>query len=275
MLQTHMLELSPLGKNNVYVDQYDPSLLFSIPRLGKRQELNISNDLPFQGVDVWTAYEISWLDLKGKPNIAIGEFHIPANSHSIIESKSLKLYLNSFNQTRLASLQHLKELIKNDLEKNIHCPVSVNLFFMDQYIKKEWKPFDGECLDDLDIDISDYNLNSSELRVSDELVEETLFSHLLKSNCLVTGQPDWGSIWIHYKGLKIDRHGFLKYLVSFRNHHEFHEQCIERIFTDLLRYCNPKFLTVYGRYTRRGGIDINPFRSNWENFVPSYRDSRQ
>lgn len=256
---------SPLGKPVIYRSEYDASLLFPIARAGKRAELGLSGTLPFFGVDIWNAYEVSWLNLRGKPQIAIASVTVPADSPNIIESKSFKLYLNSFNQTRLAEPDALLELLRADLSAGFGTPVQVTLTTPEAFGKLRMAELEGLLLDRLDIEIDRYAPDASLLKANAEEppVEETLVSHLLKSNCLITGQPDWASVQIRYVGAPIDQEGLLKYLIGFRNHNEFHEQCVERIFMDLLRCCKPQKLAVYARYTRRGGLDINPWRSNF------------
>lgn len=250
-----------LGKKTEYEFKYNPDKLFPIARDIKRKELGIdSNALPFVGFDYWNHYEVSWLNAKGKPIVAMAEIIYDCGSPNMIESKSLKLYFNSFNNTKFDSASEVEAVIKKDLEERILSPVIVNIIELTTN-KNNFENFAGECLDDIDIDCSVYTVNPSFLTTDEKTVEETLYSNLLKSNCLVTGQPDWASVQIIYQGLKINREGLLKYIVSYRNHQEFHEQCIERIFMDILKYCRPNELTVYGRYTRRGGLDINPYRS--------------
>ncbi len=253
---------SPLGKPSAYVDTLDASLLFPIPRMAKRDEIGIPDQLPFCGYDIWNGYELSWLNLKGKPMVAIAIFTIPCESLNIIESKSFKLYLNSFNNAKFTDLAEVKQTLTNDLSSAVGADVQVEIEKSHEFNDETIKQFSGELLDDLDIVCDTYLVQPNYLTVSEEIVEETLFSDLLKSNCLVTGQPDWGSVQIKYKGNKIDHSGLLKYIVSFRNHNEFHEQCVERIYMDILRQCKPSELTVYARYTRRGGLDINPIRSS-------------
>lgn len=261
MKDENHLKASPLGKQSSYVNIYTPALLFPIPRIAKREEIGILGDLPFIGADLWNAYEISWLNPKGKPQIAIGEILIPASSPNIIESKSFKLYLNSFNQTVFDSIEQVIDVMEKDLTKAAGQSVTVNLLPPKSFLNCQLGEFQGQCLDELDIEIHDFEISKDGLISEDKYVEESLYTNLLKSNCLVTGQPDWGSVCVSYKGNKIDPEGLLKYIVSFRNHNEFHEQCIERIFVDIMHHCKPAALTVYGRYTRRGGLDINPFRS--------------
>lgn len=253
-----------LGKKTEYANQYDPSLLQPVPRSLNRNDLNLGNELPFLGCDIWTLYELSWLNDKGLPQVAIGEVAIPATSANLIESKSFKLYLNSFNQTRFADWAEVQACLQKDLSACAGESVQVEVKSLAAYTAQPIVTMQGECIDDQDIEISSYDFDDTLLAEasSDEIVEETLHSHLLKSNCLITNQPDWGSVEIAYRGPKIDREALLRYIVSFREHNEFHEQCVERIFTDISRYCHLEHLTVLARYTRRGGLDINPFRSS-------------
>lgn len=277
---------SPLGQPSAYVTQYDPSLLFPIARQDKRAELGIGGEfgaLPFFGIDLWNAYELSWLNLRGKPQVAIARVMVPADSPNIIESKSFKLYLNSFNQTRLAGAaagaDALLELLRADLSAGFGAPVQVILTTQDNFATLAMGELDGLLLDRLDIEVDSYTPDPSLLKANrgGAQVEETLVSHLLKSNCLVTGQPDWASVQIRYAGAQIEQEGLLKYLIGFREHNEFHEQCVERIFIDILRQCAPHKLAVYARYTRRGGLDINPWRSNFSGGPPpsNLRHARQ
>lgn len=265
-----------LGQQSAYISQYTPSLLQPVPRSLNRDDLGLRGELPFQGCDVWTLYELSWLNAKGKPVVAIGEVFVPATSPNLIESKSFKLYLNSFNQTRCDSLEAVQALLVQDLSGCAGAPVSITLFTLDQ-APHQIAQLPGECIDNLDIEVDGYEFDETLLQgaAGREIVEETLHSHLLKSNCLVTSQPDWGSVVIHYRGPRLDREKLLRYLISFRQHNEFHEQCIERIFTDLKHFCAPEQLTVHARYTRRGGLDINPFRSDWEPVPANLRLIRQ
>lgn len=254
---------SMLGKKTGYESTYNPKLLYQIPRAGKRLEIGIDPDaLPFVGFDCWNHYEVSWLNNKGKPQVAIAEIIYDCHSPYIVESKSLKLYFNSFNNTKIKSIDELQHIIKKDLEEIIAMPVEV---IIHEFSTIKATPIhahlDGECIDNLDISCDTYMVEPNYLITENAQVTETLYSDLLKSNCLVTNQPDWGSVQISYTGNKINREGLLKYIVSFRNHNEFHEQCIERIFADIMKQCKPTALTVYGRYTRRGGLDINPYRS--------------
>ena len=262
---SNLPEQSPLGKTSAYRSDYAPELLFPIPRQAKRDELGLHGTLPFFGVDIWNGYELSWLNMRGKPQVAVARFTVPADSPNLIESKSFKLYLNSFNQTRLAGPDALKMLLQQDLSAAAGANVHVTLTLQEDFGQLAMGELEGQLLDRLDIDVDSYSPQPDTLKANfdEQPVEETLVSHLLKSNCLVTGQPDWGSVRISYYGPQIDQASLLKYLIGFREHNEFHEQCVERIFTDILRQCKPQHLTVYARYTRRGGLDINPWRTNF------------
>ena len=254
---------SELGKKSEYDSTYNANRLFVIPRAGKREEIQIDPDKPpFKGFDYWNHYEVSWLNEKGKPIVAIAEIIYDCNSPRIIESKSLKLYFNSFNNTSFKNSTQVEQTIKKDIAERIDADVFVSIHpLSDDYVMPVLQVFEGESIDNLDVSCSVYLVDPSYLSVNETDVEEVLYSNLLKSNCLITNQPDWASVQIAYKGKKIDREGLLKYLVSYRNHNEFHEQCIERIFMDIMTFCKPEELTVYGRYTRRGGLDINPYRT--------------
>lgn len=271
-------EFSPLGKAVSYKTEYDPSLLFPIPRQGKRDEIGVTGALPFMGVDIWNAFELSWLNARGKPQVAMATFHIPAESPNIVESKSFKLYLNSFNQTRLADIEALQSLLQADISAAAGAPVIVQLFEPEAFAAQKMADLAGYYIDNLDIEVDNYEPTPGLLRCDqlDSPVDEVLTSNLLKSNCLVTGQPDWASIQIRYVGTPINRESLLRYLISFRNHNEFHEQCVERIFVDIMRDCKPMKLAVYARYTRRGGLDINPYRCNFSGPQPTnIRTARQ
>jgi 7-cyano-7-deazaguanine reductase len=259
-----------LGKPTAYHDIYDASLLQAVPRSMNREPLGLyPESLPFQGADIWTLYELSWLNSKGVPQVAVGEVVLDASSQNLIESKSFKLYLNSFNQTKFTDWGSVRATLERDLSACAQGDVSVALFRLQEVEGQPIGHMAGVCIDEQDITIDDYQFNADYLdnATRSEVVEESLVSHLLKSNCLITNQPDWGSVMIRYRGPRIDREALLRYLVSFRHHNEFHEQCVERIFNDVLRYCKPEQLTVYARYTRRGGLDINPWRTNTP-FVP-------
>ncbi|MHB8709882.1 MAG: NADPH-dependent 7-cyano-7-deazaguanine reductase QueF [Desulfuromonadales bacterium] len=268
----------PLGKPTSYRDDYDPGLLCPFPRAPKRNELGLTEALPFAGFDLWNAYELSWLTPGGKPVVAMAEFRFPCTSAFLVESKSFKLYLNSLNQTRFADVAAVSAVIERDLGRACGAAVDVRLLPLAACTGTLIADLPGRCLDDLDLPIDRYDYAPALLATAadaGQAVAETLHSHLLKSNCLVTRQPDWASVLIRYHGPRIDPAALLRYLVSFRQHSEFHEQCVERIFTDLLRHCRPERLTVYARYTRRGGLDINPFRSNFEAELPNWRLARQ
>lgn len=254
---------SELGKKSDYDAHYNPERLFPIPRAGKRAEIGIDPlNLPFYGVDCWNHYEVSWLNEKGKPMVGTAEIQYDCRSPMLIESKSLKLYFNSFNNTSFKNVTDIETTAIRDLTRAVGADVSLTIHPLSHLSDSMLHAaFSGECIDALDVDGFIYTVEPDFLTVSNTHVDETLYSDLLKSNCLVTYQPDWGSVQIAYTGQKIDREGLLKYIVSFRNHNEFHEQCIERIFVDIMQRCKPETLTVYGRYTRRGGLDINPYRT--------------
>ncbi|MBF0751022.1 MULTISPECIES: NADPH-dependent 7-cyano-7-deazaguanine reductase QueF [unclassified Pasteurella] len=276
--QNYGLDALKLGQKTDYANEYDHTLLQPVPRALNRDDLGITKAQPFTiGADIWTAYEISWLNEKGVPQVAIADIYLDHQSQNLIESKSFKLYLNSFNQTKFADFNQVAHIMQQDLAECAQGEVKVWLNPLAFYQTQQIDRLQGECIDEQDIEITDYQFNTGWLEncVSDEVVEEYLVSHLLKSNCLITNQPDWGSLQIHYIGKKIDREKLLRYVVSFRQHNEFHEQCVERIFCDLMHYATPEKLTVYARYTRRGGLDINPFRSNFEPLPENLRLARQ
>lgn len=266
-----------LGKATEYQSNYNPDLLQAIPRSLNREELDIVEKQPFVGSDVWHAYEMSWLNLKGKPVVALGRFIIASDTPNIIESKSFKLYLNSFNQSQFDSMQAVESVLQQDLSVKLNGNVTIELIAPDDNNALPVSSLSGICIDDLDIEVTDFALNPTLLRCeSQETVVETLHSHLLKSNCLITDQPDWASVVISYEGGQIDHTSLLKYLISFRLHNEFHEQCVERIYMDILKQCQPKRLSVQAFYTRRGGLDINPYRASDEGFsMPLIRVNRQ
>ncbi len=260
---TNTPETSTLGQSVAFPSSYDAGLLFPIPRTEARSKLGLDEALPFVGVDLWNAYELSWLDLRGKPQVALAEFRVPATSPNLVESKSFKLYLNSFAQERLANADALRATLISDLSAAAGAPVSVSLIAPTSPQAFPVSVLPGELIDGVAITIENYGPPAPELLKSDaqETVEETLVSHLFRSNCPVTGQPDWASLQIAYTGPRIDRAALLRYLVSFRTHSDFHEACVERIFLDLRARCAPVKLSVYARFTRRGGLDINPFRA--------------
>ena len=271
-------EQSQLGKTSSYVDQYDASLLFPISRAGKRAELGLLDTLPFFGADMWTLYELSWLNLRGKPQVALAQVTVPCESPNIVESKSLKLYLNSFNNSRFADAREVRERIRADVGAATGVGIGIKTIGPELFDREPVHEMDGLSLDRLDVECLHFTPAPELLfaEFDEPPVSETLTSNLLKSNCLVTGQPDWGSVQITYSGPAINQEGLLQYLVSFRHHNEFHEQCVERIFMDVWTRCNPIKLAVYARYTRRGGVDINPFRCSFPmQLPPNVRTARQ
>jgi 7-cyano-7-deazaguanine reductase len=276
-------EESQLGKPAPYVDRYDASLLFPISRLPKRVELGLHGAVPFFGADLWTAFELSWLTPRGKPQVAIAHITVPCETPNIVESKSFKLYLNSYTNTPFGSVDEVRDRIRADVSEAVwrgaptQSSVGVRILMPDQFDREPIHELDGLSLDRLDIECTQYTPAPELLTAAfgEQPVDEVLTSNLLKSNCLVTGQPDWGSVQIRYSGPQIDQGGLLRYLVSFRNHNEFHEQCAERIFMDLWKRCKPVKLAVYARYTRRGGIDIYPWRSTQAGSPPNPRTPRQ
>jgi 7-cyano-7-deazaguanine reductase len=256
------LTASPLGHPTSYADSYDPRLLFPVERSPLRAELGLSEPLPFRGPDLWTAYELSWLDRNGKPEIAIANFAVPAQSPCVIESKSMKLYLTAFNQTRFPSSADGAATIARDLSAAAGTTVDVSLIAPERFAQLALADLAGECLDWLPLTIDDYVPAPQRLVAAGPVVTQSAFTRLFRSVCPVTGQPDYGSVQIRYRGPEIDATGLLAYLVSFRRHPGFHEHCVERIFTDIWQRCSPETLFVYARFTRRGGLDINPFRTS-------------
>ncbi len=273
-----------LGKTTEYCSEYNPDLLQGVPRSLNRDDLALTNDnLPFIGEDVWYGYELSWLNTKGKPVVAVAEFRFACTSPNIVESKSFKLYLNSFNQSKFATIEAVETALIKDLSAIAGAKASVKLFHVEQCAALAIKLATPEtiCIDNEDVSIDNYQFSAQLLVDAQQTnstataVEEKLVSHLLKSNCLITNQPDWASVYIEYKGKPINHAMLLKYLISFRQHNEFHEQCVERIFCDLKKHCQLEQLTVFARYTRRGGLDINPFRSTHLSSAPNARTLRQ
>ena len=284
-------EQSQLGKQSAYADHYDASLLFAIARADKRREIGIDGTPSFFGADLWTAFELSWLNPRGKPQVAIAHITVPCDSINIVESKSFKLYLNSFNNSTFTDAAAVATCMRADLNaavwqqsgtelgaSPVQSSVGVKILLPEMFDREPIHELDGLNLDRLDVECTQYTPSPQLLNAAfDEApVSEVLTSNLLKSNCLVTGQPDWGSVRINYEGPQIDQGGLLQYIVSFRNHNEFHEQCVERIFMDIWTRCKPIKLSVYARYTRRGGLDINPFRTSYPQTVPqNIRTARQ
>ncbi|EKE84863.1 NADPH-dependent 7-cyano-7-deazaguanine reductase QueF [Idiomarina xiamenensis] len=272
-----LMQQLKLGKHTDYPEHYSADWLQAVPRQINRDSIGLhaATKLPFHGVDDWTGYELSWLNQLGVPQVAVARFRVPADSPNLIESKSFKLYLNSFNEQQWQDWQSVTDTMIRDLSACAGAPVTVKLFSLAEFTQQPIQNLPGQSIDDClnahpdqptaaPISTYDYQptLLAGAADLTSDVVSETLHSHLLKSNCLITNQPDWGSLLIRYRGPKIDRQALLRYLISFRRHNEFHEQCVERIFTDLMHYCGCQQLTVYARYTRRGGLDINPFRSN-------------
>ena len=272
-----------LGKTTEYCSEYNSNLLQAVPRSLNRNDLSLpKNNLPFVGEDVWYGYELSWLNNKGKPVVAVAEFRFDCTSPNLVESKSFKLYLNSFNQSKFSNFDEVEQVLCKDLSATAGSQAKVKLYSVDNCPALAIKPThpDSICIDDEDISVDNYQyqaelLGPAQKDSSIEVIEENLISHLLKSNCLITNQPDWASVYINYKGVAINHSILLNYLVSFRQHNEFHEQCVERIFCDLKEFCQLEELTVFARYTRRGGLDINPFRSTHFSCAPQARTLRQ
>ncbi|MFZ9138007.1 MAG: NADPH-dependent 7-cyano-7-deazaguanine reductase QueF [Hylemonella sp.] len=272
-------EDSHLGRSVAYADQYDASLLYPMARLPKRQEIGVPATLPFMGADLWTAYELSWLNARGKPQVALAQITVPCETPNIVESKSLKLYLNSFSNTRFVDSAEVLASLRADLSEaawrgsDQSGSVGIKLLNAEQFAQQSVQELDGLSLDRLDIECDHFHPAPELLSAAleEQPVSEVLTSQLLKSNCPVTGQPDWASLQISYSGPQIDQAGLLQYIVSFRNHNDFHEQCVERIYMDIWMRCKPTKLSVYARYTRRGGLDINPFRTSHPQPLPANR----
>jgi 7-cyano-7-deazaguanine reductase len=257
-----MKEKNPLGKNISHAKSYDPSQLFPIEREEARSLLSIDTP-PFTGSDIWNCYELSWLNASGKPGVGIGRFIIPFESKYIVESKSMKLYLNSFNLTGFDSVSEVKKAIENDLSNACGSDVEVSIILPESFNQEKIHGPKGICIDSIDIKMESYRLSSNYLKTGDNNADELLYSNLLRTNCPVTSQPDWATLFIKYTGKEIEKASLLKYIVSFREHSGFHENCVETIFVDIMRRCKPEKLLVNARFTRRGGIDINPYRSNY------------
>ena len=267
---------SPLGRDAGYPQTYDPGVLFAIERHGSRTELGIAGALPFDGVDIWNAWELSWLDEAGKPRVATAEIRVPANSRNIVESKSLKLYLGSFAMSRYATAAAVAERIRADLGACTGADVGVELHAVPDTPASAIATLPGDCIDALEARCDAARIDAGLLAADhNDQVQETLHSHLLRSLCPVTAQPDLGSVLVSYRGPRIDRASLLRYIVSYRAHNDFHETCVERMFMDIRARCAPERLTVYARFQRRGGIDINPFRSDFEADAPNTRLWRQ
>jgi 7-cyano-7-deazaguanine reductase len=270
------LKASPLGHATLYAEQYDPALLFPVERAPQREELGFGAEPPFRGVDLWTAYELSWLDAGGKPQVAIATFAVPAGSPRLIESKSVKLYLTAFNQTRFAGQGDVAATIARDLTDATGATVEVTMTLPREFAALPRAELAGVCLDALPMAVDRYEPAPEALVAAGPTAAESLFTRLFRSVCPVTGQPDYASVQLEYRGARIDHVGLLRYLVSFRKHPGFHEHCVERIFADVWRRCRPEELSVYARFTRRGGIDINPYRASVDRPPPAnVRTARQ
>ncbi len=269
---------APLGKAVTYAVQYDPGLLYAVERAPLRAQLGLGASLPFIGADIWNAYELSWLNARGKPQVALARLVFPAESSHLVESKSLKLYLNAFSETRCTDAEEVRQRIAADLSQAAGASVAVQLQSPDELEGQPLTELGGLLLDRLDV-ACDLRVPDAQVLISEsgaEPVEQTLVTRLFRSNCPVTGQPDWASVQVYYSGAPIDQAGLLRYLVGYRNHNAFHEQCVEQIFCDILRRCRPQRLSVYARYTRRGGLDINPWRCNFSRGLPeNLRHARQ
>ncbi|MEE9452306.1 MAG: NADPH-dependent 7-cyano-7-deazaguanine reductase QueF [Gammaproteobacteria bacterium] len=263
----------PLGKNTHYCNEYDPTLLHAIARVDMRPETPTA--VPFFGVDIINAYELSWLDPLGKPKIAMANLTIPCDSTYLIESKSLKLYLNSLQQTQFQDIVHVEKTLNKDISATVDAPINIKLTPAHAFHQSTLQEFDGSCLDELELAIDHYHVEPAYLQTHSTQAEETVYSRLLRSNCPITNRPDWASVQIYYCGPQIDHAGLLKYIISYRLDSGFHEACIERIYNDIQTHCQPQKLSVYGRYTRRGGIDINPFRASWQTTPANIRLAQQ
>jgi 7-cyano-7-deazaguanine reductase len=267
---------APLGHPTSYPDAYAPALLYALPRAPQRRALGIAGTLPFRGVDLWTAYELTWLDRRGKPMVAMATLEVPAESPGIVESKSMKLYLGSFAQTRFDEPGEVAVALTHDLSSAVGAAVRVVLDRPDRFGSARLRELEGIDLDALDVDCGVYDVDPSLLVTRSGNAAETLTTNLFRSMCPVTGQPDVASLAIGYEGPPIDRPALLRYLVSYRCHAGFHEHCVERIFMDVKARCRTRTLSVYARFMRRGGIDINPFRSDAGGRMPANaRTARQ
>lgn len=271
------MKKSPLGKESKHGQEYSPDILFPISRFEGRKLLGLPENLSiFHGYDLWNAYEFSWLNNKGKPQCAVLQLRVPANSKNIIESKSLKLFLSSFNFKYFESESALQQCLIKDIASCVGAEITIALTPLNDVQRLAVTTLDGHCLDNIDCEINEFVLNKSFLLHGGEIeVNEKLYTHLFRSLCPVTDQPDWASIFVHYQGKQIDRSGLLKYLLSFRVHRGFHEDCVETIFVDIEKHLKPEKLSVAAFFTRRGGIDINPFRSNFEQDMEPVRLVRQ
>lgn len=256
---------APLGRQVEYPATVDPSVLFPISRADARTPLRIeAAALPFAGSDIWNAWEFSWLDARGKPCVAVTELRVSCDSPNLVESKSLKLYLGGYAMIRFDDTQDVRARIAEDVSASVGAPVEVSLREPAEFERLRVRDLAGESLDDQRIEITEYvEPDPEHLRARDGArpVEEALVTDLFRSRCPVTGQPDWASVQVRYRGIPVDHAGMLRYLVSYREHAAFHEACVERMFLDIQQRCRPLGLLVHARFLRRGGIDINPWRA--------------
>ncbi len=268
-------QFTHLGRS-VQDNDIDASVLNPIARVEARRSLPMTG-IPFSGADFWTAYELAWLDQNGMPKLAIADIRVACESENIIESKSMKLYLNSFYKKQMESVSAVAEKIRSELCEVLRGSVAVELFTLEAFREQHpIKTQKGYCLDNHRVEPINFG-PAPEILITKghKKVSETLFCHLLRTKCPVTSQPDWASIYVMYRGKSIDRDALFRYIISYREHSDFHEQCVERIFCDILNYCNPTELTVWARFLRRGGLDINPYRTNSETYPLRIRETRQ
>lgn len=255
---------SPLGRDSAYPTTVDPAVLFAVPRAEARKAIGLDGGaLPFTGADIWNAWEFSWLDVRGLPRVAVLRLSVPCTSPNIVESKSLKLYLGGYAMTPFTGPEAVRTRVERDVSACVDAKVAASLLDPRELERTGIAPLAGESLDDQRIEADAHGPPRPELlqaRVGAP-VEETLSTRLFRSLCPVTGQPDWASVVLHYRGHAIDHAGLLRYLVSYRDHPDFHEACVERVFADVTARCAPQALSVYARFLRRGGIDINPWRA--------------
>jgi 7-cyano-7-deazaguanine reductase len=267
----------PLGRKSFESNSYNPDQLRSIPRAIGRETVGISakTALPFLGEDIWNCWELSWLDFNGKPVVAVAEIRIPVTTPNMVESKSLKLYLNSFSMIRINEPEILRQTIIRDIEHVVEGNVLVQLIMPEAIQKLQIMEPEGICIDHQNISVKEFDVRPDLLAVDNHTVSETLFSRLIRTRCPVTGQPDWATVCLTYRGQRIRPDSLLRYFVSYRQHQGFHESCVETMFCHILNECRPETLSLIARFTRRGGIDINPFRSTETSSTPNLRDSRQ
>ena len=265
-----------LGRYTPPVREYSPGILHAIPRQAARKGLGLQETLPFYGVDQWHAYEMSWLDAHGKPRVCVGRFSVPASSPNIVESKSFKLYLNSLNNARFINADEVRKTVITDISDVVGEGVELELLALDDP-SLTGLVLQGESLDLLPVVAwsGEPKAEQIQLHAEHRVVDEVVYSHLLRSLCPVTGQPDWATVWIHYCGAALDHSSLLQYIIAYREHQEFHEQCVERMFCDISSRCEPQFLQIQAFYTRRGGLDINPFRTTDPEGRPLGRHNRQ